>query len=118
MAKKITSRTHVFSTAFDQLCLAFGPDKQGNESVAKIVCRDVRSVRDWRSGLKACPRWAYELVRLTLDERRRTMEYMTGKYRGLRFRSTMFTDAGVAIHGNQAANDARTVVDLPIAERE
>lgn len=117
MAKHITSRSHVFAAAFDQLCLSFGPRPASDKSVAAIVCRDVRSIRDWRSGLKACPRWAYELVRLTLDERRRCLEHMTGRYPTLRFKSTILTDALVAIHGNAAANDSRTVVHLP-AESE
>lgn len=114
MARKISSRTHVFSTAFNELCFAFGPDKSGNQSIAKIVCRNVRSVRDWRSGLKACPRWAYELVRLTLDERHCVLEQMTGKYKKLKFSNTRLTEVCVAIYGNYAANDSVNVIELPV----
>ena len=118
MVKRISSRTHVFAAAFDQLCISFGPRPASDKSVAAIVCRDVRSIRDWRSGLKACPRWAYELVRLTLDERRRVLEEMTGRYKAIRFHSTRLTDACLAFYGSAAANDSASIVDLPSAHQE
>lgn len=118
---KVSGRTHVFSEQFDRMALYFGPSLQGNVSISKVVCKTIRTVHDWRCGRKACPRWAYELVRLTIDERRRVFEEMIGRYHAQRLRfieSGAHMSMAVGAHfGTSAANDHGMVVALPAVDK-
>lgn len=109
MPKIRTSRTHVFSSAFDEICSDYGPDSEGNKNIAKILCRNVRTIRDWRSGNKACPRWAYELIRLTMTERKAITESMFGRPRSNRTSHLIgMTRLSIALgvqFGTKSAND-------------
>lgn len=113
---KISGRTHVFSETFDRLAQSFGPRSVGNKHVSAIVCKGVKTVDQWRRGLRPCPKWAFELVSLTLQDRARTLEEMTGRYYRNR---KAFICAGsrvsmsVGAHfGNVSANDSCVLVDL------
>jgi hypothetical protein len=122
MAKNYSSNTHVFFSAFDNVCLFWGPPLEGNKYIAKVLCRDVRTVKDWRSGREPCPRWAYELLRLVKDERRRLLEDMVGAHRSsaksLRFAGTRLSVALAERYGNRSANDQFRLVDLPDAAEQ
>ena len=121
---KITSKTHVFSSAFDALTLGLGgSDRERLGLIREIVCRDSRTIRDWLSGARPCPRWAFELVGLTLDERYRSYEAMTGRYRALRSKRlreeaiTRLSSALAAEFGSRACNDEFMVFEfLEVAE--
>lgn len=116
MPKKYTRNTHVFSQAFDAICSSFGPDSEANKVVAKILCRHVRSIRDWRSGLQPCPRWAYDLVRLTIKERNDRLQEMFGSVMSRRrsyvFNMTRLSSVLDRDFGTLSANDACSVVDI------
>jgi hypothetical protein len=118
MTKTYSSRTHVFASAFDQVCLPFGSGTEGLRNVSKVVGRNIKTVRDWRSGREPCPRWAYELVRLTHDERLRTFEEMTGRYRSDRkavFATRLSSSLSMS-YGLKAANDSFRLLEFADAE--
>jgi hypothetical protein len=71
-----TSTTHVFSAAFDQLIVTSGIPV---ERICKLFNRDIRTVQDWRTGKRPCPKPFFELLRLVIDDRDRT--WSQGKYR-------------------------------------
>lgn len=110
--RRRSGRTHVFFQAFDQVALEFGPSSEGNLRVSKILGRDVRTIHDWRIGAKACPRWAFELLRLTAKERKEELQHMTGFYAASR---RQFLAAGtrlsssVGLHWGASANDETAV---------
>lgn len=120
MTKFMTGNTHVFSAAFDEMCRNFGPGSDGLKNVCRILCRHERIVRAWRGGERPCPKWAYELLRLTYGERCQQLEHMTGGNRMLRnaFRISMTRLSLVLgdIHGRVAANDGFKVVDIAPGE--
>lgn len=110
----------VAPAVFDRLCMALGPvNDGGNKRVAAVLGRCTKSVGNWRSGAATPPRWAYELLRLTLDERHRVYLEMTGVYRA----SKLGFGAGAArlslaigLHYGAAANDSAWVVGVPLRE--
>jgi hypothetical protein len=53
--------------------------------VAKMCCRDVRTIKDWESGKQPCPAWAVRLI--TLESR-----YMDALYGIQRDRCTGFAE--------------------------
>ena len=57
--KYLTRNNFVFASEFDQVIWA---NSFPVASVAKWCCRDVRTIWDWRSGARPCPRWAFDLV--------------------------------------------------------
>lgn len=66
-------------------------------AVAKICGRDVRTIKDWESGRKACPQWALRLI--TLESR-----YMDALY-GLQFDRAIKCAIGTH-RSTMAANDS------------
>lgn len=65
-------------------------------SVAKMCCRDVRTIRDWESGAKPCPAWALRL--LVLESR-----YMDALYslQAPRAYESMHLGRGMAANGSR-----------------
>lgn len=58
-ARAMSRNNYAFASAFDSLVWSNGLK---DAWVAKWVCRDVRTVKDWRSGARPCPKWAFDLV--------------------------------------------------------
>lgn len=113
--RKINSQTHVFSAHFDHICVFFGPGAEGNKNVGKILGRAASTVQAWRSGLSPVPRWSYELLRLTAEERRRQIREMTGQYRSSRrflLADCRLSNSLVDVYGTRSANDGFQLVDL------
>ncbi len=119
----ISRRTHVFSEAFDKLLISLGPFDLANVRAAVILCRSTRSVHDWRLGIRPCPRWAAELIRLTLDERYRDYLHMTGPYRAtknqfLQSLTSTRLSASVGLHWGASANDEQSILRIAIRSDE
>lgn len=115
--KNITTRTHVFSSAFHQAAMWFGARESASslDHVCDILSRDRRTVRDWIMGNQPCPKWAYDLLLLTREKRERDYERMTGKYR--RKNSDFAYRTRLIITGHfqwpqVAANDPGEVVEI------
>lgn len=104
----------VLPSAFDKICCFLGPVRDGgNRRVADILCCGVRTVENYRKGRVRVPESAYELIRLTLAERYRVYEHMTGKYRSVKFLSSSprLSDS-VGLHYGVSANDEMAVIDF------
>lgn len=117
MTKKyVRKRQFVMIDVFDKICLNFGPAKSGgNGRIATIVGRSISTVEKWRT-TECPPKWAYELIRLTLDERRRSYLEMSAPYRsvknGFRFNATRLSSSLHNQYGGAAANDHLHIVQI------
>lgn len=107
-------RSVVMAEVFDNLCRSLGPRSDGGDArVAKILYCSTKSVYQWRTGNRACPRRVYELLRLTLEERMRVYRHMTGKYRSAKFAASgTRLSASVGLFYGASANDEFQVHDL------
>jgi len=59
--RSLSRNSFVFPSEFDWLLYQTGTT---NARAARLLCRHVRSIEDWRAGRRPVPRWAFELVRL------------------------------------------------------
>lgn len=113
-------RKYVAAYVFNDIALRLGPRSDGGDfRVADVLDRDVRTIKDWRDGIRPIPRSAYELLRLTLDERWRTYEHMTAKYRASKnqfLRGGNRLSASVGLHWGCAANDESEIVLMPSSD--
>lgn len=64
--RPLSGKNFVFPAAFDELLWRGGIR---TPEAARLLNRTQRTVRDWRSGARPVPRWAFRLVELTLLDR-------------------------------------------------
>lgn len=100
MPSKIKSRNKFcFASEFEKACEISGFPL---DAIAKICCRDQRTIKDWLSGRQPCPSWALRLI--VLESR-----YMDALYGLQRDRST-----GMVFRDAITANDAAYSTQLPL----
>jgi len=58
----LSRKDFAFASEFDALLWRTGTN---NARAADVLRRDVRTVRDWRTGKRPCPRWAFQLIYFT-----------------------------------------------------
>lgn len=73
----LSGKDFAFASEFDSLLWRTGTSLK---AAAQVLRRDVRTVRDWRTGKRPCPRWAFQLLYFT---RWRTAESWLGRVRHL-----------------------------------
>lgn len=108
----------VMAEVFDQLARSLGPSKDGGDQRVANICRvGVRSVKDWRSGARPCPRSMYELLRLTLDERWRIYRAQTGAFHLVKFfGGNGRLNASIGLRFGLPANDEVDIFRFPASD--
>jgi len=66
MSRPLSGKNFVWPQSFDELLWRGGVR---DREAAQLLNRTQRTIRDWRTGHRPVPRWAFRLVELTLLDR-------------------------------------------------
>lgn len=110
--KRITSRTHVFSLAFQQQVERYGLRSEMHAKAAAVLQLSEATVRSYCDGQKAVPKPYFDLLRLYMDEkhdmhRQMFRQVLTPKWFGYQIHNYL-----IPYYGRTASNDSQTVAYL------